>query len=438
MPEWPSTHNPFSTGFGSQPPVLVGRDNELGLIRAGLGSGPGSKHFCNVLIGQRGYGKTVLLGKMREEANEHGWPVIEVNCSTGTALQEIDSRGRAILARHYSSLLDRIAARVKGGGVSVLGAGAHIDFDLSEGGATSFSDLLAALGAAAKEKDQGVLLLVDEMHNLALQDMRVLAATLQSVTNGLEYPIACIGAGLPQLEDIIIGDEAISFFHRCDRLSLGAVADSDIAQGMGIPISQNGGEIPSAVLEKAVAYVAGYPYKLQMLGHHLWSASADMGHRITHEHLESAKARVDAELDKHIYQTIWKLVSVPSRNFIEALLECGGASTMPEIQRRLRVGMADVERCRDELASHGLVEHDNGEWVLATETIPGHVLSRYLAKRHIAGEGAAVSRLQPVSVPGDMRPLSPSGAACGLWMPRKHANCVLAVGHKGRCRSKAR
>ena len=435
MADWPAIENPFSTGFGSQPPVLVGRDNELALIRAGLGSGPGAKHFGTVMVGRRGYGKTVILGKMREEAKEHGWPVIEVNCSTGTALQEIEARGRAIISHHYSSLLGRVAARFKGGGVSVLGTGAHLEVDLSEGRATSFSDLFVTLGAAAKEKGQGILLLVDEMHNFDSQDMRILAATLQHVTNSLEYPVAYIGAGLPQLEDMIIGDEAISFFHRCDRLSLGSISDVDVAEGMSIPIAQHGGEIPDGVLEKAVAYIAGYPYKLQMLGHHLWSASADVGHRIDEEHLEIAKTRVDSEFDKHIYETVWKLVSVPSRNFVHALLERGGASTLQEVQKLVRTGMKDVELCRDELTSHGLVEHDNGDWVQLTETIPGHVLAKYLARRQIADEGDIRSSASTAGLSLTGVPIPPANTVCGLWMPRKRAFCVLATGHKGGCRS---
>lgn len=443
MVEWPKVENPFSTGFGSQPPVLVGRDEELTLIRTGLGSGPGSKYFGTVLVGQRGYGKTVLLGKMHEEANEHEWPVIEVNCSTGTALQEMEARGRSILAHRYSSLLGRIAARVKGGGVSVLGTGAHLDISLSEGGATSFSDLFVTLGAAAKEEGRGILLLMDEMHSLALQDMRVLAATLQHVTNSLECPIGYIGAGLPQLEDIIIGDDAISFFHRCDRLTLGAIADADIARGMSIPISQHGGELSGSALDGAVAYVAGYPYKLQMLGHHLWNISAEADHCINEEHLEIAKTRVDSELDKHIYGTIWKLVSVPSRNFVQAVQRCGGTATLQELQRSLKVRMNEIEACRTELASHGLVEHDNGDWVRLTGAIPATVLSRYLSRRPTAnrGEGTPVLSAESVGLhlpasPSDVQPLAPANSVCGLWMPRKRAYCVLAAGHRGRCRSR--
>lgn len=113
MSRWPTVQNPFSTSFGSQPPVLVGRDVELSLIRSGLGSGPGAKHYCTVMVGRRGYGKTVLLGKMRVEAGEHGWPVIQVNCSTGTALQDIEARGQTILTNHYGSLLGRIGAKFK-------------------------------------------------------------------------------------------------------------------------------------------------------------------------------------------------------------------------------------------------------------------------------------------------------------------------------------
>ncbi len=441
MAEWPSVQNPFSTSFGSQPPLLVGRDDELTLIRSGLGSGPGSKHFGTLLVGQRGYGKTVILGKMRAEAIEHDWPVIEVNCSTGTALAEIEARARSILTHHYGSLMGRIAARIKGGGISVLGTGAYVDIDLSEGGVTSFSDLLVTLGAAAKEKSQGVLLLMDEMHSLASQDMRVLAATLQHVTNSLDYPVAYIGAGLPQLAEIIIDDDAISFFHRCDRLVLGALADCDVAEGLSIPIARYGGELTDRALEESVAYVSGYPYKLQMLGHHLWHVSAGVEHKITEEHLEVAKNRVDSELDKHIYATIWKLVSVPGRNFVQAVLQSGATSTLQDVQRLMKVAMNDVNECKNELASHGLVEHDNGDWVSLTDLIPHNVLLRYLARRPTPNREFAYSTATGESASMRLAALSSApppvstDLVCGLWMPRSRTYCVLPNGHKGRCRS---
>ena len=65
-------HNPFAPGAGSPPPELAGRkhileDAEVAIQRALLG-----KPFrSQILLGLRGVGKTVLLNKIQDMAENH-------------------------------------------------------------------------------------------------------------------------------------------------------------------------------------------------------------------------------------------------------------------------------------------------------------------------------------------------------------------------------
>ena len=65
----------FTPAFGNRPSKLVGRDRELSLILNGLDARPGSKERAVVLLGQRGYGKTVPLWEIADRARERGFVV---------------------------------------------------------------------------------------------------------------------------------------------------------------------------------------------------------------------------------------------------------------------------------------------------------------------------------------------------------------------------
>jgi Cdc6-like AAA superfamily ATPase len=71
--------NPFAPGAGSQPPELTGRlemlqqaDIALQRIKAGRHA----KSF--IAVGLRGVGKTVLLNRIREIAEGHGYRTVQV------------------------------------------------------------------------------------------------------------------------------------------------------------------------------------------------------------------------------------------------------------------------------------------------------------------------------------------------------------------------
>ena len=51
----------FSPAFGNRPQIFVGRRDTINDVMSGLKEMPGSKERAVLLLGQRGYGKTVLL-----------------------------------------------------------------------------------------------------------------------------------------------------------------------------------------------------------------------------------------------------------------------------------------------------------------------------------------------------------------------------------------
>src|SRR5258706_6740512 len=82
--------NPFAPGAGTPPPELAGRDELRETVRVALERvrrGLPSKSI--LMVGLRGVGKTVLLDRMREEAEEAGMQTVRVEAPEDRSLPAI-------------------------------------------------------------------------------------------------------------------------------------------------------------------------------------------------------------------------------------------------------------------------------------------------------------------------------------------------------------
>jgi hypothetical protein len=79
--------NPFAPGAGAPPPDLAGRDELRETVRIALGRTRLGRPTKSVLmVGLRGVGKTVLLDRMRDDAEADGIHTIRVEAPEGRSL----------------------------------------------------------------------------------------------------------------------------------------------------------------------------------------------------------------------------------------------------------------------------------------------------------------------------------------------------------------
>ena len=75
--------SPFTPGFGVAPEFLAGRDALLDSAVVGLRQRIGTHDTFPMLIGPRGYGKTVLLDRIGRDARDAGWTVLSATGAEG-------------------------------------------------------------------------------------------------------------------------------------------------------------------------------------------------------------------------------------------------------------------------------------------------------------------------------------------------------------------
>ena len=95
--------NPYAPGAGSPPPELAGRDELRQTLRVAIERiRNGLQAKSMILIGLRGVGKTVLLDRMREEAEQAGIHTVRLEAPEGRSLP-------ALLAPQLRQALLRLA-----------------------------------------------------------------------------------------------------------------------------------------------------------------------------------------------------------------------------------------------------------------------------------------------------------------------------------------
>lgn len=85
--------NPYTPGAGTVPPALEGREAELERLDVLLDRlWRGHTTQSQIVTGLRGVGKTVLLNRFRELAEERDWITVEADIETNTELGPLMAR----------------------------------------------------------------------------------------------------------------------------------------------------------------------------------------------------------------------------------------------------------------------------------------------------------------------------------------------------------
>ena len=251
-------------------------------------------------------GKTVLLARIGELAESLGYL---------TAVIEAPEEGRlaGLLVPKLRGILYRVSGREKSRvlGNHALGAlrnfasafkVSHAEFEVGvtpEPGLaasgdleTDLTDLLVAIGEAAKAADQPAAILIDEAQYLNDEDFRALIVALHRISH-MALPVLMFGAGSPQLA--APSGEAKSYSERLfDFPGVGPLDENATRGAIRVPIEDAGAEIDDDALAEIAERTEGYPYFLQEWGAHSWNVAPKSP--VTLEDVVSASGKAMADV----------------------------------------------------------------------------------------------------------------------------------------------
>ena len=361
--------NPFAPGAGVPPPELAGRDELLDSIHVAAERTRRRLAARSVLLlGLRGVGKTVVLGRAQERAAQAGLTSVMVEASDRSplpALLAAELRGallrmsrqrrvRALATRALGVLAGFAAAlKVKYGDVD-LGIGAPVESGVADSGDLEL-DLVAlfeTLGAAASESDTALFVIVDELQYVPKAELAALCAALHR-TAQRRLPILLGGAGLPQLRAQVA--DAKTYAERLFEFrEVGPLDELASEDAVAIPIRAQEAEIAPDALAMIVAETNGYPYFLQEWGKHVW----DIAERspIAAADVTRASDEVTAALDAGFFRARFDRLTPAQKRYLRAMSELGpGPHRSGEIARELGRKVTALGPTRAQLIAKGMV-----------------------------------------------------------------------------------
>lgn len=326
--------NPFAPGAGSQPPQLAGRDHIIADAETALKRVLIARHDrSQMFLGLRGTGKTVLLNKIENTADEAGYLTSFIEAPEDRRLADLLYPKMQQVLRKLSILENAKAKahramralkgfastfKVKVGDLSVsvdpepgLADSGNLEFDLS--------DMFTTIGEAAKSAGKGWCLLIDEGQYLDGAELAALIVALHR-TGQKQLPVIFFGAGLPQLAGL--SGDAKSYAERLFSYpAIGPLNDEAAMQAIETPILEEGEEIDKKAVAQIVKLTEGYPYFLQEWGYQAWNTAESSP--IDTADVAKATEAATKRLDEGFFQVRFNRLTPKEREYVIAMAGLG-------------------------------------------------------------------------------------------------------------------
>ncbi len=361
--------NPFCPGAGVPPPELAGRRALRETVRVAVErTRRGMATKSVLLVGLRGVGKTVLLDRMRDDAEASSIQVLRMEAPEGRSLP-------ALLAPQLRQVLLRLSRQAKAKDLAERALRAlagfaksmklkfddievGLDFEPELGLADNgdlehdLQELLEAAGAAAREAATALVLFIDELQYVKEEELAALITALHRCAQR-RLPLLLVGAGLPQLRGRM--GRAKSYAERMFEFpELGPLLPEDTRLAITIPLQQQGVSVDAQALELIVERTQGYPYFIQEWGKHAWDV-ADAP-PITVQDVEQASLTVIAALDESFFRVRFDRLSAVERLYLRAMSSLGpGPHRSGDIATALGREVTALAPTRSQLITKGML-----------------------------------------------------------------------------------
>lgn len=361
--------NPFAPGAGTPPPELAGRDELRETVRVAVERIRLGRPTKSVLmVGLRGVGKTVLLDRMRDDAEATELQTMRIEAPEGRSLPAMlapelrlallklsrNAQAKDLAVRALRGLAGFAKAlKVKYSDIEV-----GLDFDpepgLADNGVLEH-DLLALLetvGAACKNAATALVIFVDEMQYVEGGELAALITALHR-TAQRSLPVVLVGAGLPQLRGRM--GKAKSYAERLfDFPEIGPLPTPAAQRAIVKPLNEQNVDIDADALDRIVEQTHGYPYFLQEWGKQVWD-TADSS-PITRSNVDEASQIAIAALDASFFRVRFDRLTPAEKKYLRAMAELGpGPHRSGDIASKLGRNVTSLAPTRNQLIAKGMI-----------------------------------------------------------------------------------
>ncbi|HBH72394.1 MAG TPA: AAA family ATPase [Synechococcales bacterium UBA10510] len=360
------TRNPFAPGAGARPPELAGRESIIDAANVAMQRiRRGRQEKSQMLLGLRGVGKTVLLNRLAQLAEDMGSIVVPLEAPEGQRLA-------AFLAPALKSVLLRLSRVAQARELAQRGLGAlrgfasafkvsigEIELSISpepiaDSGNLEIDlpELMGSVGRAAQAANTSVVILLDEVQYLLEEDLRGLIVAMHRIAQR-GWPVILFGAGLPQVA--ALAGEAKSYAERLfDYPEVGPLPPAAARSALLDPIVEEGESISEDALNRILSITEGYPYFLQEWGKHSWNTAGKSP--ITADDVEMASSLATVALDRSFFRVRFDRLTPREQDYLRAMAALGpGPHRSGDIADALGIKVQQAGPLRNGLIKKGMI-----------------------------------------------------------------------------------
>ena len=360
------TRNPFAPGAGASPPELAGRESIIEAANVAMQRiRRGRQEKSQMLLGLRGVGKTVLLNRLAQLAEDMGSIVVPLEAPE-------DQRLAAFLAPALKSVLLRLSRVAQARELAQRGLGAlrgfasafkvsigEIELSISpepiaDSGNLEIDlpELMGSVGRAAQAANTSVVILLDEVQYLSEEDLRGLIVAMHRIAQR-GWPVILFGAGLPQVA--ALAGEAKSYAERLfDYPEVGQLPPAAARSALLDPIVEEGESISEDALNRILSITEGYPYFLQEWGKHSWNTAGRSP--ITADDVEMASSLATLALDRSFFRVRFDRLTPREQDYLRAMAALGpGPHRSGDIADALGIKVQQAGPLRNGLIKKGMI-----------------------------------------------------------------------------------
>lgn len=351
--------NPFVALPGRVPVVFGGRGRVLADARIVLERlqvrRNGGEH---ILEGLRGVGKTALMAHVRQLAQRDDIATVAIELGSDTA--PVAAAFMAVLQDLLPGARWRsLASRFRGLKVGPVAG----EFAGPDPVSPGIPELVAEAAAAAAATDRPLLVTIDETHedpDTACQIIRGMHTAGQR-----NDPVATYLAGLPGTHARLA--EVTTYAERLPVTDLGALDHDAVRAAVADPCQQLGVDVTDVVIDTVADESRGYPYFVQLWGHHLWLAAANHD-AIDAACVADARNEVKTTTDRLFAGRHQRLTQLQDE-YLRALAHLGGRAESSAVASALGRTITQTSTLRAQLIHRGMIY--SPRYGIVETTIPG-------------------------------------------------------------------
>lgn len=319
-----------------------------------------------MLLGLRGVGKTVLLNKIENMAEQAGHLSSFIEAPENRSLGELLlpkihqilrklSVSEAAKAKAHTALR---ALRSFAGAFKLTYGDMSLSVEPEPGLADSgdlendLPELFVQVGEAAKAGGKAWTLLIDEVQYLTTNDLAALIVALHKV-NQKGLPVLFFGAGLPQVA--ALSGDAKSYAERLFHYPpVGALTEADAKLAIREPVTDEGAEISESALNEIISKTHGYPYFLQEWGHQCWNIAEH--DRIELDDAKKAATHATKRLDEGFFKVRFDRLTPKEREYVISMAKLGeGPYRSSDVADALGETQQSLGPRRSQIISKGMI-----------------------------------------------------------------------------------